>query len=146
MAYTSVSATSAGTASVGTATASPLARNASSTLVSLPLAPLPCWVPTTAASRTSNLTLKVSDMTFTRASDVPGYMTPLADTDKLAVFGRMDLRACHAFTLTPLVLGTVLQDVRGDYWIAEQPSDIWPLPRYCETRVRHLVTVPAGII
>lgn len=113
--------------------------------VSLPLVPMPCWVPTTAAARTSAGTLKVSDLTFTPAPDVPCYMEPVPDTIKLAAFGRMDLRACHGHTMTPLVTGTVLKDERGDYWTAENPSDVWSPPRSCVTLMRHLVTVPAGI-
>jgi len=145
MAYTTVAPTSNGTATPRTAIASPAARRASSSLLSLPLVPMPCWVPTTAAARTSALTLKVSDLTFTPAPDVPCYMEPVPDTIKLAAFGRMDLRACHGHTMTPLVTGTVLKDERGDYWTAENPSDVWPPPRYCVTLMRHLVTVPAGI-
>ena len=110
-----------------------------------PFTPLSCWIPQAEAARTQVGTLKVTDLAFDVGAPILGYLEPAPDMVKAAAFGKLDTRACIAFTLAPLALGTVLQDPRGDYWVAELPSDVWPLPGDCKTLMRHLVTVPAGI-
>lgn len=114
-----------------------------------PFAPLPCWTPQAEAQRTRPLaaggTLAVTDLAYDPAPAVLGYLEPAPDLVKAAAFGALDLRACVAYTLAPLALGTVLRDARGDCWVAELPSDVWPLPGDCKTLMRHEVTPPAGV-
>ncbi len=110
-----------------------------------PFAPLPCWVPQTTAQRTSAQTRKVADLAYDAAPDALGYLEPAPDMVKLTPMGRLDTRAAYAYTLAPLALGAVLRDAQGDYWVAELPSDVWPLTGDCKTLMRHQPGPPAGV-
>lgn len=112
----------------------------------VPFSPLSLWLPKTQAQRVQGQTLKVNDLSFTAApAPILGYLEPAPDEAKFAGFGQMDLRGCFLFTLEKVTLGSVVKDTFGDYWVAEVPPDVWPLPGDYKTLMRHISKAPAGV-
>lgn len=112
----------------------------------VPFTPLTLWLPKTQPQRVQSQTLKVNDLSFTAAlAPILGYLEPAPDEAKFAGFGQMDLRGCFLFSLEKVTLGSVVKDTLGDYWVAEVPSDVWPLPGDYKTLMRHISKPPAGV-
>ena len=112
----------------------------------VPFSPLALWLPKSKAERTDPKTLKVADPSMKPApAPLLGYLEPMPEEVRPAVFGKLDVRGCFLFTLERVPQGAVVQDTFGDYWEAAHPSDVWPLPGDYKTPMRHQSAPPPGI-
>lgn len=111
----------------------------------LPFAPLPLWKPTKPLQRVDAASLKVWDVSYTAAGTELAYLEPAPDMIKASVLGRMDLRACYAFTIHPLAVGSILVDSAGDGWVSCAASDVWAVTLDVRTLMRHVERLPAGV-
>lgn len=111
----------------------------------LPYAPMRLWTPTKPLQRVDPTTLKVLDVTYIAAGTELAYLEPAPDMAKASVIGRLDVRACYAFTIHPLALGAVLVDAQGEGWVSVVASDVWDVTNDVRTLVRHTLTLPTGV-